>query len=570
MNDFCEYVVGCGKRKMTLLLFFVTLSLSLNARQDSATCQIVRIVPERLPDLNMPRSGHSTYYIEGEVVVIGGHTTNFVPASTSEYFDGEWHSLKMAYEHDGGFTVLLKSGKILIGGGHEKHLGIGQTFPVEFYDPQEHSFKGFGCLNKKRSITTAAEADSGRVLITGNWYAEDDMEVFDGKKQFTFLKNVSQQRARPYLFKTNNGDMLVLSAVDPRFSLYDTIVVDRMLGDSFHVPLFDEWKPKNILDNHDNSLSFIGDETKNSYAYLFPVTNAKGELSVAQVRDTLFSLLPVSNIPNESRWGKIQYFGSVVVDRNNQRGYLTGYDESHRLYVISIEYADTVGGKKAPVTMYYTDPLADVGFSSPVVNEQGDLIIAGGITDNNFEPYASVLMLPLGNHGRKTVSAWIWRIVAFAFLLTALVGAFLLLRRRTATNDVVENGTEDEDVAMLSYDANMLMQRIKDLMAEKELFLQPELKVIDVADALKVNSRYVSQCINLKEKTSFPMFINRYRVEYAKQLMAKSPHFTMVKIANDSGFLTDTSFFRVFRQLTGMTPKEWIAASHHDADGADQ
>ena len=44
---------------------------------------MVRMVPERLPDLTVPRSGHCIFYANGELTVAGGHTTNFVPATTA-------------------------------------------------------------------------------------------------------------------------------------------------------------------------------------------------------------------------------------------------------------------------------------------------------------------------------------------------------------------------------------------------------------------------------------------------------------------------------------------------------
>ena len=68
---------------------------------------MVRIVPERLPDMTLPRSGHYMYFANGELTVIGGHTTNFVPTPTAEYFDGKaWHQMPMAYNHDNGFATI--------------------------------------------------------------------------------------------------------------------------------------------------------------------------------------------------------------------------------------------------------------------------------------------------------------------------------------------------------------------------------------------------------------------------------------------------------------------------------
>ena len=59
---------------------------------NQANCPMVKIVPERLPDLHIPRNAHNIFCVNGEVTVVGGHTKSFTPTATAEYFkDGEWH-----------------------------------------------------------------------------------------------------------------------------------------------------------------------------------------------------------------------------------------------------------------------------------------------------------------------------------------------------------------------------------------------------------------------------------------------------------------------------------------------
>ena len=56
---------------------------------------------ERLPDLNVPRSAHVAACVGGELTVIGGHTTGFVPTATAEYYrDGAWHLAETIFPHD--------------------------------------------------------------------------------------------------------------------------------------------------------------------------------------------------------------------------------------------------------------------------------------------------------------------------------------------------------------------------------------------------------------------------------------------------------------------------------------
>ena len=100
-------------RRYFFIVSFLMLLMPLRAAVDS--CKLVKITAERLPDLNIPRNGHSIVCMDGEVTVFGGHTTNFVLTPTAEYYkDGEWHLTEMAYPHDNGLCVLLRSGKVLL------------------------------------------------------------------------------------------------------------------------------------------------------------------------------------------------------------------------------------------------------------------------------------------------------------------------------------------------------------------------------------------------------------------------------------------------------------------------
>ncbi len=124
----------------TLLLSGAVYTTAVRAQ--STECSVIRIEPERLPDLNIPRFSHATFYAaNGELTVAGGHTTSFVPTPTAEYLkDGEWHVMPMAYPHDDGLCVPLRSGKVLLAGGYKENLGVGQTIEAERYDPATHTF----------------------------------------------------------------------------------------------------------------------------------------------------------------------------------------------------------------------------------------------------------------------------------------------------------------------------------------------------------------------------------------------------------------------------------------------
>ena len=104
------------------------------------------------------------------------------------------------------------------------------------------------------------------------------------------------------------------------------------------------------------------------------------------------------------------------------------------------------------------------------------------------------------------------------------------------------------------------MQRIIQLMDEKKPYLSSELKVSDLADMLGTSSRNISDCIKNSTDKTFPNFINAYRIEYAKQLMHLQPNMKIIEVFLKSGFANETTFFRIFKATTGMTPNEWKAS----------
>ena len=105
-------------RLLHLIIFIGVLLTLIGAQAQTkpeSSCPIVKIEAERLPDLTISRSGHSIVSVNDEVTVIGGHTTNFGPTPTAEYYkDGKWHLIETAFTHDDGFALPLSSGKVLI------------------------------------------------------------------------------------------------------------------------------------------------------------------------------------------------------------------------------------------------------------------------------------------------------------------------------------------------------------------------------------------------------------------------------------------------------------------------
>ena len=98
------------------------------------------------------------------------------------------------------------------------------------------------------------------------------------------------------------------------------------------------------------------------------------------------------------------------------------------------------------------------------------------------------------------------------------------------------------------------------LFIEKEKpFLVPDLNLDNLAEKMKIPPKHLSQTINFCFKQNFNNYINRYRVNEAKQLMEmdKKGKKTFFEILFEAGFNSKSVFNESFKKHTGTTPKEF-------------
>lgn len=102
-------------------------------------------------------------------------------------------------------------------------------------------------------------------------------------------------------------------------------------------------------------------------------------------------------------------------------------------------------------------------------------------------------------------------------------------------------------------------EKLSQLMIQEELFLDSELNSLKLANHLGITIHQLSYIINSGFGMNFFQFINRYRVDKAKELLldeAMMPY-NMISIGYASGFNSKTAFNTVFKNITGQTPSEF-------------
>jgi ligand-binding sensor domain-containing protein/AraC-like DNA-binding protein len=107
--------------------------------------------------------------------------------------------------------------------------------------------------------------------------------------------------------------------------------------------------------------------------------------------------------------------------------------------------------------------------------------------------------------------------------------------------------------------AEQCTKKLSYLMEVEKLYREETLSLQSLAEKLSINNHQLSQLLNEKLNCTFPDYINNYRIEEAKKLLA-DPAWTdrkVISIAFEVGYNTKAAFYSVFKKYTGMTPIEY-------------
>ena len=95
--------------------------------------------------------------------------------------------------------------------------------------------------------------------------------------------------------------------------------------------------------------------------------------------------------------------------------------------------------------------------------------------------------------------------------------------------------------------------KIEKAMSRDKLFLDANLSLPVLAKHISAHPNYVSQTLNGHIGKSFFDYVNRWRIDHAKPLLAASDN-NVLNITYDVGFNSRSSFYKAFKQETGITP----------------
>lgn len=125
-----------------------------------------------------------------------------------------------------------------------------------------------------------------------------------------------------------------------------------------------------------------------------------------------------------------------------------------------------------------------------------------------------------------------------------------------------QKGSRENVIAKRDIDTERSQQVIAVLRTNLESsgdYRNPKYKLKDLSDATGVPSSEISYLLNNYLKISFSDFVNEYRIEDVKKLLLEDDanYYILPILAERCGFNSKSSFYRVFKEKTGLTPMQY-------------
>ena len=171
-------------------------------------------------------------------------------------------------------------------------------------------------------------------------------------------------------------------------------------------------------------------------------------------------------------------------------------------------------------------------------------------------------------------------LIGFIFLVIILVVVALLYRklylskldlvRKTMKESIVNNHAKDDvkgnmkslglSTTEISHERELIV-RLQKYMSDQKPYLNRKISIDELAKQLSTNRTYLSRAINHQLDTSFPNYINKYRIRESIILIIEGYALghTMEALAKEVGFASSTVFITAFKKHTGIVPSFFVS-----------
>jgi AraC-like DNA-binding protein len=137
---------------------------------------------------------------------------------------------------------------------------------------------------------------------------------------------------------------------------------------------------------------------------------------------------------------------------------------------------------------------------------------------------------------------------AIAFSCALYLGLFILMYRKK-TDDLFSATSRTISKKISEENAQEWRQRLENLMSQKYLFKNPNLKLYDVAREMNMSGHQLSHFLNESLGKNFTLFVNEYRIREACNMLTSETNLSIEGISYEVGFNSKSTFFPLLKKL---------------------
>ncbi len=174
-------------------------------------------------------------------------------------------------------------------------------------------------------------------------------------------------------------------------------------------------------------------------------------------------------------------------------------------------------------------------------------ILSGQLLNNIYFSLISIFAISLGYWGLKQKRIF----------------SFVQPKGKLSESEIHEENQQIQKRSNPIYDFNPSatkdIETLLNFMKEEKPYLDSDLNIGILANKLNLHSHQLSKYINNYFNKNFFEFINDYRIDEFKKLIAnpKNKNYSIIGIAFDAGFCSKATFNRIFKNATGTTPSQY-------------
>ncbi|MFO7790286.1 MAG: AraC family transcriptional regulator [Bacteroidales bacterium] len=154
-------------------------------------------------------------------------------------------------------------------------------------------------------------------------------------------------------------------------------------------------------------------------------------------------------------------------------------------------------------------------------------------------------------------------------ILTFVLGFFGIKQEKQQIVNKPPALNNNNSLSLNKTDKKQIEQKLLAYMQQEKPYINSDLKIDTLAQALNTNRSYLSLVIKDMSGLNFCNFINKYRVEqFIKIYSQRNNHnkYNIQGIAFEIGFKSKSSFYHAFRKFKSTTPIEYIKKSKNIKD----